>query len=127
MKAHTKLTRARGSRQRRLPREALALGLDDSPRLAAAGSGPGTGTAGGAGGGGAIAGGTSTLLRVVATARAAGVPLAGAVRAASEAPARVLGLSGSRGSLAPGMAADLLVTAEDLTLRRVLRAGGWLE
>jgi N-acetylglucosamine-6-phosphate deacetylase len=94
-------------------------------RLAEPGSEPGTGTAGG--GGGAIAGGTSTLLRVVATARAAGVPLAGAVRAASEAPARVLGLSGSRGSVAPGMAADLLVTGEDLTLRRVLRAGGWLE
>jgi len=94
-------------------------------RLAEPGSKPGTGTAGGAGG--AIAGGTSTLLRVVATARAAGVPLAGSVRAASEAPARVLGLSGSRGSLAPGMAADLLVTGEDLTLRRVLRAGGWLE
>jgi len=93
-------------------------------RLAEPGSEPGTGTGGG---GGAIAGGTSTLLRVVATARAAGVPLAGAVRAASEAPARVLGLSGSRGSLAPGMAADLLVTAEDLTLRRVLRGGGWLE
>jgi N-acetylglucosamine-6-phosphate deacetylase len=95
-------------------------------RLAEPGSEPATGTAG-RGSGGAIAGGTSTLLRVVATARAAGVPLAGAVRAASEAPARVLGLSGSRGSLAPGMAADLLVTAEDLTLRRVLRAGGWLE
>ncbi|HEY7265705.1 MAG TPA: amidohydrolase family protein [Trebonia sp.] len=79
------------------------------------------------GGSGAIAGGTSTLLRVVATARAAGVPLPVAVRAASEAPARVLGLSGSRGSVAPGMAADLLVTGEDLTLRRVLRAGGWLE
>jgi N-acetylglucosamine-6-phosphate deacetylase len=94
-------------------------------RLAEPGSEPGTGTAGR--GSGAIAGGTSALLRVVATARAAGVPLAGAVRAASEAPARVLGLSGSRGSLAPGMAADLLVTAEDLTLRRVLRAGGWLE
>lgn len=79
------------------------------------------------GGAGAIAGGTSTLLRVVATARAAGVPLASAVRAASEAPARVLGLSGSRGSLAPGMAADLVVTGEDLTIRRVLRAGRWLE
>ena len=78
-------------------------------------------------GAGAIAGGTSTLLRVVATARAAGVPLADAVRAASEAPARVLGLSGSRGLVRPGMAADLVVTGEDLTLRGVLRAGRWLE
>ncbi|HJZ10034.1 MAG TPA: amidohydrolase family protein, partial [Trebonia sp.] len=81
----------------------------------------------GAAGAGAIAGGTSTLLRVVATARAAGVPLADAVRAASGTPARVLGLSASRGALAPGMAADLVVTDENLGLRRVMRAGRWLE
>lgn len=80
-----------------------------------------------AGGAGAIAGGTSTLLRVVATARAAGVPLADAARAASEAPARVLGLSASRGALAPGMVADLVVADENLALRRVMRAGRWLE
>jgi N-acetylglucosamine-6-phosphate deacetylase len=80
-----------------------------------------------AGGGGAIAGGTSTLLRVVATARAAGVPLADAARAASEAPARVLGISASRGTLAPGLAADLVLTDENLALRRVMRAGRWLE
>jgi len=79
------------------------------------------------GGGGAIAGGTSTLLRVVATARAAGVPLADAARAASEAPARVLGLSAARGALGAGMAADLVVADENLALRRVMRAGRWLE
>ena len=84
-------------------------------------------TAEGEAGGGAIAGGTSTLLRVVATARAAGVPLADAARAASVAPARVLGLAASRGALAAGMAADLVVTDENLTLRRVMRAGRWLE
>ena len=78
-------------------------------------------------GDGAIAGGTSTLLQVVATARAAGVPLADAARAASAAPARVLGLSASRGALARGMTADLVVTDENLTLRRVMRAGRWLE
>jgi len=81
----------------------------------------------GAAGAGAIAGGTSTLLRVVATARAAGVPLADAARAASGTPARVLGLSASRGALAPGMAADLVVTGDNLGLRRVMRAGRWLE
>jgi N-acetylglucosamine-6-phosphate deacetylase len=74
---------------------------------------------------GAIAGGTSSLLRVVATAVAAGVPLADAARAASQAPARVLGLA-DRGRVAPGMAADLVVTDESLTVRRVLRAGQWL-
>lgn len=76
---------------------------------------------------GVIAGGTSALLRVVATARAAGVPVADAARAASSAPARVLGLSASRGALAPGMAADLVVTDENVALRRVMRAGQWLE
>jgi len=84
-------------------------------------------TAEGEAGGGAIAGGTSTLLRVVATARAAGVPLADAARAASAAPAQVLGLSAARGALAPGMVADLVVTDEKLGLRRVMRAGRWLE
>jgi N-acetylglucosamine-6-phosphate deacetylase len=78
-------------------------------------------------GAGSIAGGTSALLRVVAEARAAGVPLADAARAASEAPARVLGLAASRGSLAPGVAADLVVAGANLTLRQVMRAGHWLE
>jgi N-acetylglucosamine-6-phosphate deacetylase len=79
----------------------------------------------GGSGGGTIAGGTSNLLQVVATAVAAGVPVADAVRAASAAPARVLGLAG-RGALAPGMAADLVIADEDLTVRRVMRAGRWL-
>jgi N-acetylglucosamine-6-phosphate deacetylase len=75
---------------------------------------------------GPIAGGTSSLLRVVATASAAGVPLDGAVRAASEAPARVLGLAAARGAVAPGMAADLVVTDSGLQVRRVMRAGRWI-
>ena len=50
-----------------------------------------------------------------------------AARAASEAAARVLGLSGSRGALAPGMVADLVVTDENLAVRRVMRTGRWLE
>jgi N-acetylglucosamine-6-phosphate deacetylase len=87
-----------------------------------------SGTAAGepAGADGAIAGGTSNLLHVVATAVAAGVPVADAARAASQAPARVLGLA-QRGRLAPDMVADLVVTDENLSLRRVLRAGRWLE
>lgn len=80
-----------------------------------------------AAGDGAIAGGTSTLLRVAAVAQRAGVRLADALRAASAAPARVLGLSASRGALARGMVADLVVTDENLALRRVMRAGRWLE
>jgi len=76
-------------------------------------------------GAGTIAGGTRTLLEVVATAVASGVPVADAVRAASEAPARVLGLS-SRGALSPGLIADLVVTDPELRVRRVMRAGRWL-
>jgi N-acetylglucosamine-6-phosphate deacetylase len=111
-------------------------GPGDEP--AGPGAGPGDGfddeLAGGAGpepggdgapAGGAIAGGTSNLLRVVTTAVTAGVPLAEAARAASEAPARVLGLA-DRGGIAPGMAADLVLTDESLAVRRVLRAGRWL-
>jgi N-acetylglucosamine-6-phosphate deacetylase len=75
---------------------------------------------------GAIAGGTSSLLQVVATAHAAGVPLADAVRAASVAPARVLGREGT-GTLTPGMPADVVVADANLRVRRVLRHGRWIQ
>jgi N-acetylglucosamine-6-phosphate deacetylase len=76
--------------------------------------------------GDALAGGTSSLLRVVATARAAGVAEPEAIRAASEVPARVLGLP-DHGKLAAGSPADLVVADERLTPRRVMRDGRWLE
>jgi N-acetylglucosamine-6-phosphate deacetylase len=79
-----------------------------------------------AGHGGAIAGGTSSLLEVVATAHTAGVPLADAAEAASAAPARALGLPGPAGTIAPGAPADLVVTDERLRPRRVLRDGRWI-
>jgi N-acetylglucosamine-6-phosphate deacetylase len=81
----------------------------------------GEGTSGGA----TIAGGTRTLIEVVATAVASGVPLVDAVMAASKTPARVLGLA-ARGTLDPGMAADLVLTDPRLSVRRVMRAGRWL-
>ncbi|HSZ38445.1 MAG TPA: N-acetylglucosamine-6-phosphate deacetylase [Trebonia sp.] len=81
--------------------------------------------------GGALAGGTSSLVQVVATAHAAGVPLADAARAASSAPARVLalgaGLEVPAGTLAVGARADLVVTDDRLRVRRVLRAGRWIK
>jgi N-acetylglucosamine-6-phosphate deacetylase len=102
-------------------------------------AGPDGGGGGGGGGGGSIAGGTRTLLEVVAIAVGSGVPLPEAVRAASESPADVLGrplsANGSaRGSghgsggglLAPGMPADLVVADAELRARRVMRAGRWL-
>jgi N-acetylglucosamine-6-phosphate deacetylase len=84
-------------------------------------------------GNGSIAGGTSSLIEVVAHAAAApGVGLPVAARAASEAPARILGLAvpgpdgPGRGAIEVGMAADLVVTGPDLVVRRVMRAGRWL-
>lgn len=76
--------------------------------------------------GGALAGGTSSLVQVVATAHAAGIPLADAARAASSAPARALGFD-SLGALAAGSRADLVITDDRLRVRRVLRAGRWIK
>jgi N-acetylglucosamine-6-phosphate deacetylase len=75
---------------------------------------------------GAIAGGTSSLLEVVATAHSAGVPLAAAAAAASVAPARALGLPGPAGTIASGAPADLVVTDDRLRPQRVLRDGRWI-
>ena len=75
---------------------------------------------------GAIAGGTSTLLDVVRTTVAAGVPLQDAVLAASGVPAEVLGLSSQAGDLRAGMPADVVVVDADLNLAGVLRRGEWV-
>ncbi len=74
-----------------------------------------------------IAGGTSSLVEVVArTVRSAGVPMVDAVRAASQTPARILGLAGERGALVAGHTADLLVTDDELRPVQVMRRGEWL-
>jgi len=81
----------------------------------------------------ALAGGTSRLLEdVTRSAGQAGVPEAAAIRSASAVPARVIGTGGTRGTIAPGMAADLVVTGTGgpgLTPggpARVMRNGRWL-
>ena len=74
-----------------------------------------------------IAGGTSHLVEVVARAvREAGVSLVDAVRAASQTPARILGVTGERGALLEGHSADLVVVDEKLRPVRVMRHGEWL-
>ena len=75
---------------------------------------------------GTIAGGTATLLDVVRTTVAAGVPLQDAVLAASAVPASVLGLSAQAGDLRAGMQADVVVVDSRLELAGVLRRGGWV-
>ncbi|GAA4731685.1 amidohydrolase family protein [Modestobacter marinus] len=78
-----------------------------------------------AGGSGAIAGGTARLVDVVRATVAAGVPLAGAVLAASGTPARLLGRT-DVGHLIRGARADVLVTDPELNPTAVLRAGAWV-
>ncbi|MBA3233443.1 MAG: amidohydrolase family protein [Propionibacteriales bacterium] len=74
-----------------------------------------------------IAGGTSHLIEIVARAvNRAGIPLVDAVRAASQTPARVLGVADEIGALQTGLSADLVLTDEVLRPIRVMRRGGWL-
>ena len=75
---------------------------------------------------GAIAGGTSTLLDVVRSCVAAGIPLRDAVTSATAVPASLLGLSAQAGDLRPGMQADVAVLDRDLNLAAVLRRGEWV-
>ncbi|UYM04145.1 N-acetylglucosamine-6-phosphate deacetylase [Solicola gregarius] len=76
---------------------------------------------------GSIAGGTSRLIENVARCvNEVGIPLVDAVRAASSTPARAVGLADACGALLPGRYADVLVTDDHLSLRRVLRRGEWL-
>lgn len=72
---------------------------------------------------GSIAGGTATLLEVVARTAAAGIPLADAVFSATAVPAAVLGRSDEFGSLRRGLRADIVATDPDLGLEAVVRAG----
>lgn len=72
---------------------------------------------------GSIAGGTATLLEVVARTVAAGVPLPDAVLSATAVPAGVLGRSDEFGSLRRGLRADIVATDGDLGLAAVVRAG----
>jgi N-acetylglucosamine-6-phosphate deacetylase len=111
--------------------DAIALVSDATP---AAGLAPGRYKLGGldaeihAGGlattGESLAGSAIPLLDAVRTAvRLAGLPLATALRMASEVPASVLGLAGRKGRICAGADADLLALGPDLSLRAVYRAG----
>jgi N-acetylglucosamine-6-phosphate deacetylase len=72
---------------------------------------------------GSIAGGTATLLEVVARTAAAGVPLPDAVFSATAVPAGVLGRADEFGSLRRGLRADVVATDPDLGLVAVVRGG----
>ncbi|MDQ2897734.1 MAG: N-acetylglucosamine-6-phosphate deacetylase [Actinomycetota bacterium] len=74
----------------------------------------------------ALAGSTLTMDKAVQIAvRELRVELPEAVMMASGNPARLLGLSGRKGSIATGMDADLAMLREDLSMRATLVGGRW--
>lgn len=77
--------------------------------------------------GSSIAGSTLTMDKALRRAvLSAGVPLHDAVTAATATPARVIGLEGQIGVIAPGACADLVVLDESLSVRSVMRQGQWV-
>lgn len=74
--------------------------------------------------GAALAGSTCRMIDGVATlVRAAGVPLAEALHAATATPATQLGLGREIGAIAPGLHADLVIFDEDFAVRRTFVGG----
>ena len=71
----------------------------------------------------ALAGSTASMIRCVRTMiDLCGLSLAEAVQMASHNPARALGMEGRKGSIAPGMDADLVVLTPDLAVSQT-----WVE
>ncbi|WP_053207503.1 N-acetylglucosamine-6-phosphate deacetylase [Jiangella muralis] len=76
--------------------------------------------------GGSIAGSTLTMDHAFRFAvQQAGFSVPEAVRATSATPARLLGLDGRTGALAPGLDADLVVLDADLVVDAVMARGEW--
>ncbi len=74
-----------------------------------------------------LAGSTLTMDRALRRAvQNLGLPMAEAARAAATTPARILGEHDVRGSIAPGLAADLVVLDESLEVAAVMVGGEWI-
>ena len=72
----------------------------------------------------ALAGSIATADRLIRTmVREVGVPLEDAVRMASETPARIMGISDRKGTLEAGKDADVILFADDITVRAVFVGG----
>ena len=72
----------------------------------------------------ALAGSVATMDRLIRTmVQKAEIPLADAVRMASETPARIMGVYDRKGSLQKGKDADILVMDQDLNVRAVWAMG----
>ena len=77
---------------------------------------------------GSLAGSTLTMDRALRNAvKVSGLAIERASAAASQTPARALGLESEVGSIAPGMRADLVVLDDDLEVTRVMANGLWCE
>ncbi len=76
---------------------------------------------------GSIAGSTLTMDAALRRAVGAGITLPDACLMASTTPARALGLSDQLGALEAGLRADLVVLSPDLRVKRVMRAGRWID
>lgn len=70
-----------------------------------------------------LAGSTLTMDAALRRTVQSGASLVDAARMAATTPARVLGLDGDRGTIAPGMRADLVLLDEQLTVVAVIRSG----
>ncbi|MEG0459906.1 N-acetylglucosamine-6-phosphate deacetylase [Gordonibacter sp.] len=76
---------------------------------------------------GALAGSVTDLASCLKWAVAeAGIPLASAVKAATENPARAIGIADEAGSLAPGYLADAVILDQDLNVKHVILRGALL-
>lgn len=72
----------------------------------------------------ALAGSIATADRLIRTmVREAGVPLADAVRMASETPARIMGITDRKGTLETGKDADIILFDDEITIRAVFVEG----
>jgi N-acetylglucosamine-6-phosphate deacetylase len=76
---------------------------------------------------GTIAGSTLTMDAALRQAVASGIGLADASAMASTTPARALGMADELGALEAGLRADLVVLSPELEVKRVMRAGVWVE
>lgn len=73
-----------------------------------------------------LAGSVIALDSAIRNATSAGIPLVDAIAAASRNPLGLLGVT-DRGRLAAGQRADIVQLGEELSVRRVMRAGIWLD
>lgn len=74
--------------------------------------------------GSALAGSIATADRLIRTmVREAGVPLADAVRMASETPARIMGIADRKGTLEAGKDADIILFDDRIAIRHVFVRG----